>query len=84
MSDTRQTGRQMTVSRQPYTFDRVVRLIITVAMLAGGIWLINVLKDVLLPFCVACLAAYILEPFVQLNRSVLRLKGRVIATLVTL
>lgn len=72
------------MSRQPYTFDRVVRLIITVAMLAGGVWLINVLKDVLLPFCVACLVAYILEPFVQLNRNVLRLKGRVIASFVTL
>lgn len=74
----------MPLSRQPYTFDRVVRLIISIAILAGAIWLINVLKDVLLPFCVACLVAYILEPFVQLNRNVLRLKGRVIASFVTL
>lgn len=74
----------MTYTRRPYTFDRVVRLIITAAVIAGAVWLINVLKDVLLPFCLACLIAYILEPFVQFNRSLLRLKGRVVAIFVTL
>ena len=35
--------------------------------------LINALKGVLLPFCVACLIAYIFEPFVQFNRRLLHL-----------
>ncbi|MDE6126667.1 MAG: AI-2E family transporter, partial [Muribaculaceae bacterium] len=39
---------------------------------------------VLLPFCVACLIAYIFEPFVQYNRRLLKLKGRVAAIFVTL
>ncbi len=46
--------------------------------------LINLLKGVLLPFCVACLIAYIFEPFVQFNRRLLHLRGRVIAIFVTL
>jgi len=70
--------------RRPYTFDRVVRLIISLVLLAAAVWLINVLKDVLLPFCIACLVAYILEPFVQFNRELLRLKGRAVAIFVTL
>ena len=71
-------------SSKPYTFDRVVRIIITCVILAAVIWLLNTLKDVLFPFCVACLIAYILEPFVQFNRRLLHLKGRVVAIFVTL
>lgn len=71
-------------SRQPYTFDRVVRIIITCVIIVGIIWLINNLKGVLLPFCVACLVAYLFEPFVQFNRRLLRLKGRVVAIFITL
>lgn len=71
-------------SRRPYTFDRVVRLVISVIIVLGTIWIINLLKNVLLPFCVACLIAYVFEPFVQYNRRLLNLKGRVIAIFVTL
>lgn len=74
----------MPYSTQPYTFDRVVRLIITIAIIAGIIWLINLLKDVLLPFLVACLIAYLFEPFVQYTRTLLRLKGRMLAIFITL
>ncbi len=71
-------------SRQPYTFDRVVRMVITLVVILGAIWLINLLKEVLLPFCVACLIAYMFEPFVQYNRRLLHLRGRIIAIFVTL
>jgi len=71
-------------SPRPYTFDRVVRLIIAVLSIAAAVWLIDMLKDVLLPFLVSCLIAYLLEPFVQYNRSILRLKGRIVAVFVTL
>ncbi len=71
-------------SREPYTFDRVVRIIITCVVIIGIIWLIGILKGVLLPFCVACLVAYLFEPFVQFNRRLLNLKGRVVAIFVTL
>lgn len=69
---------------RPYTFDRVVRLLIAVAAIAASVWIIDMLKDVLLPFLVSCLIAYLLEPFVQYNRSLLRLKGRIAAVFITL
>lgn len=71
-------------NRQPYTFDRVVRMVITIAVILAVLWLLNELKGVLLPFFVACLIAYLLEPFVQFNRKLLHLKGRIIAVFVTL
>ena len=71
-------------NRQPYTLDRTVRLVINCVLFAGALWLVHTLRGVLLPFLVGCLVAYILEPFVQFNRDLLRLRGRVIATLVTL
>lgn len=74
----------MPYSRQPYTFDRVVRLVISTIIIAALIWLINRLSGVLLPFLVACLTAYLLEPFVQYNKRLLNLRGRVSATFVTL
>lgn len=69
---------------RPFTFDRVVRLIITVVLICGALWLVNVLRNVLLPFFVACLIAYMFEPFVQFNRRLLHLRGRVVAIFVTL
>lgn len=71
-------------ARQPYTFDRVVRMIIGLVLLLGLVWLINILKGVLLPFCVACLIAYMFEPFVQYNRRLLKLRSRTPAIFVTL
>lgn len=72
------------LTRQPYDLDRTVRLVINCVLFIGIVWLINILKGVLLPFCVGCLIAYIFEPFVQFNRQLLKLKGRVLATFVTL
>ncbi len=74
----------MNTETRPYTFDRVVRLLIGVVIAGAVLWLIDALKDVLLPFLVACLIAYLFEPFVQYNRSLLRLKGRFVAILITL
>lgn len=70
--------------QRPFTFDRVVRMLITLALFIAAIWFINILKDVLLPFLVAWLIAYILEPFVQYNRRILRIKGRAIPVFMTL
>ncbi|MCM1452243.1 MAG: AI-2E family transporter [Clostridium sp.] len=70
--------------RRPFTFDRVVRIIISALFTVGALWLVNTLSSVLLPFLVAWLIAYILEPFVQRNRALLHLKGRLIAIMLTL
>lgn len=72
------------MSSRPFTFDRFVRLILSVAVLCGVVWLIGVLENVLLPFCVACLIAYLLDPLVEFNRKINHLRGRGLATFMTL
>lgn len=69
---------------QPFTFDRVIRILITLLLFFGLILLINALRSVLLPFLVAWLIAYILEPFVQYNRRLLRVRNRILPIFVTL
>ncbi len=69
---------------KPFTFDRFVRLLIALALIAGVIWLLGILKNVLLPFCLACLLAYIMEPFVEFNRKLFRLKQRGVAVIITI
>lgn len=71
-------------SSRPYTFDRVVRILASLAILAAAVWLINILKDVLLPFCVACLIAYLMEPLVEYQRKLMHMKGRFIAIVLTI
>ena len=50
---------------RPFTFDRVVRLLLTTVSVFLAVWLIYVLRGVLLPFGVSVLIAYMLEPFVR-------------------
>ncbi|MDE5555027.1 MAG: AI-2E family transporter [Muribaculaceae bacterium] len=72
------------MSSRPFTFDRVVRMFLTVVAVIGAIWLIDTLEYVLLPFCLACLIAYLLNPIVEFNQHINHLKGRTIATILTL
>lgn len=67
-----------------FTFDRVMKIVFSAIAVVVLMWLINLLKDVLLPFCVACLVAYILEPLVEINRTLLRCRGRGLPVFVTL
>ena len=69
---------------RPYTFDRVIRLLIGAGCLLAVFWLLNRLSDALLPFFVACLLAYIFEPFVAFNKRILRLRGNFIPILLFL
>lgn len=66
---------------RPYTLDRTVRLILTLAVAAGLVWLVGYVADVLVPLAVALLAAYLLHPLVKLVQR--RLKARTPAVLVT-
>ncbi|MCH5239016.1 MAG: AI-2E family transporter [Muribaculaceae bacterium] len=67
-----------------FTLDKTVKLIIGVAIAAALVWLIGDLKNVLLPFCLACLLSYIIEPIVEYNQFHLMLKKRAPAVLITL
>lgn len=74
----------MESTRRPFTFDRVIRIAITIAVIGAAFWLINYLKGVLLPFVVACLLAYMINPLVEWNMRIFRFKGRVAPTILSL
>lgn len=73
-----------TTTSRPFTFDRVVRIIAGLLLLAGAVWLVNSLRNVLLPFALACLISYMLEPVVKFHQRIFHLKGRVLASLITI
>lgn len=66
-----------------WNIDRIMRLIIGIVIAGVIIWLIRYLSDVLLPFFVACLIAYLLQPVVNFNQRVLRTQKRILPSILT-
>ena len=62
-------------SNRPYTFDRVVRIFFTAVVVCIVLYFVYILRHVFLPFCVACLFAYIIDPCVRWNQKLLRIKS---------
>lgn len=71
-------------TKKRYDLDRVTRLIITIVCIALIIFVINYLRNVLLPFLIGGLLAYILNPLVDLIRKVFHLKGRAVASILAI
>lgn len=69
---------------RPFTFDRVVRIILSLAIIAGIIYLIAVLKNALLPFLIAWLMAYMMQPFVKFFQYKLKFKSRTLSIIAVL
>ena len=68
--------------QRSYTFDRVVRILLSVGILAGMIWLAGYLSDVLIPFAVALLMAYLTNPLVNLVQK--KISNRTAAVFISL
>ncbi len=68
-----------TTTRRPFDLDRTVRLLITIACIVGAFMLVRYLRDVLLPFLVACLLAYIIHPLVLWNQRKFKIKSEPLA-----
>lgn len=54
----------MNILAKPFTFDRVVRIAIGVVVVWGMFQALALLADVLIPFAVAMILAYLLNPFI--------------------
>ncbi|GAU09418.1 AI-2E family transporter [Desulfoplanes formicivorans] len=67
---------------RPYTLDRVVRLALAVGLAWGAVMLLGYLSDVILPFAVAVLLAYMLHPLVTWVQQ--RVRSRALAVWLTL
>lgn len=69
---------------KPFTFDRVIRLLIGLTVVFLLFLLLKRLSDVLLPFLIAWLVAYLLDPIVRFFQYKLKLKNRILSVVVTL
>ena len=69
----------MEAFKRPYTFDRVVRLVIGVLIAVALFLLINKLSAALLPFLIGWLIAYLLYPLVKFFQYRLKFKNRVLS-----
>lgn len=74
----------MTEARRKYDFDRVVRIGFAVACVVTIVYMIDYLSNVLLPFFVACLIAYMLHPMVEFNKRLLHCKSYTLPAIFTL
>ncbi|MCL2649680.1 MAG: AI-2E family transporter [Candidatus Azobacteroides sp.] len=69
---------------KPFTFDRVVRLIIGTVIALSVIYVLYYFKQVLLPFFVAWLLAYLIYPMVEFVRIKLRFKNHTLSVITVL
>ena len=70
---------------QKFTFDRVIRLLISAITFVTAIYFLYVLRDALLPFLIAWLFAYLLNPVVRFFQRKMKMKHSlaVLATLLS-
>ncbi len=66
---------------KPYTFDRTVRLIVGLLIACGIIYLVLILRNALLPFLIAWLLAYMMQPLVKFFQYKLHFRVRILAML---
>jgi predicted PurR-regulated permease PerM len=72
------------MASKAYTFDRVIRLLISLSILLLFLWLLQRLSNVLLPFLTAWLLAYLLQPIVRFFQLTLKIRSRIVAISLTL
>ena len=69
---------------KPFTFDRVARIVFSILMISGILYLVAILKNALLPFLIAWFMAYMMQPFVRFFQYKLKLRSRVLSIVMVL
>lgn len=64
---------------KPFTFDRVIRIIFGIAIISFLLYLIGILRNALLPFLIAWLLAYLMQPIVKFFQYKLKFKSRILS-----
>ena len=72
----------MALDSKPFTFDRVVRILLTVGCVAALIWLLGYVSDVLIPFAAGLLLAYLINPLVLIIQK--KAKSRAVSVFISL
>ena len=69
---------------QKITFDSFIRTVTILCLAAGGVWLLNTLSGVLLPFFIAWLLAYLMYPLVRFIQYRLHFRNRIFSIIAAL
>lgn len=69
---------------RPFTFDRVTRIVFSLVIIGALLYLVTLLKAALLPFLIAWLMAYMMQPFVRFFQYRLHLKSRILSIIAVL
>ncbi len=64
---------------KPFTFDRVARITFSILVVAGGLYLVTLLRNALLPFLIAWLFAYLMQPAVKFFQYRLKFRSRILS-----
>lgn len=64
------------IKAEGFTLGRFLRLIVIIAAIAAAFFVVDSLSGVLLPFAIACLLAYLINPLVDFYQHKLRVKYR--------
>ncbi len=59
-------------SDKPFTIDRIFRIFISCLLIVAGIFLLQYLSGVLIPFVVALIFAYLMDPFVDVVQKIIK------------
>lgn len=65
----------MSFFEKEFTFDRVVRIIITILIIGSLLFLLNYFSTVLIPFVIALIIAYFLNPFINYIQKFIKKRG---------
>lgn len=65
----------MSFFEKEFTFDRVVRIIITLVIIGALIFMLNYFSTVLIPFVIALIIAYFLNPFINYIQKFIKKRG---------
>lgn len=74
----------MNILQKEINFDRFVRGLVFLTVLAALVWVVGLLSDVLLPFFIAWVLAYLLNPVTTFLQTTCRLRFRWLSVLATL
>lgn len=72
------------ISDKPFTFDRVIRIGISLFFMWALIKVLGFLSDVLIPFAIAALLAYLINPLVKFIQEKCRVRKRGLSVLISL
>jgi predicted PurR-regulated permease PerM len=72
------------LSPEPITFDRFIRFVSVLLIIATLFFFLNYLRAALQPFFIAALLAYLIYPLVQFFQQRLRIRNRVLSIFATL